>query len=468
LSEREEESGAHRDYGESMRIAHVSVKNLLHTFNYAIPFNLNEHITIVHGMNGFGKTSLLRLINGLFNYRLYDIKEVPFTEMKIDFDDGGSLVITRQVSIATEQPRKRQKKHLRLEYTHLGSKPEVHEPNFETDSRVLGFSLAVLNNIPGLSRETPDMWRYHPTNELLGLDDILERFPHMFPRAVQSHRTLPEPFAKLFGSIDVRFIETQRLMAYKFTHQGRMDYEASQGGELSPAIMLYSKDLVTRMERTLGHFGALAESLDRTFPMRLVKQQMRSHLPSDSLRERLAALNQKRALLASAGLLDKEQQESFDPEMIDDSNMGVLSVYVEDTEKKLGVLEELAARINLFRRIVNDHFLFKQMQVNKQHGFAFVSTRTREELSLTHLSSGEQHELVLLYELLFKLHDNSLVLIDEPEISLHIAWQEEFLKDLKTIIGLSPFDVLVATHSPQIISDRWDLTVELEVPEEKR
>ena len=26
---------------------------------------------------------------------------------------------------------------------------------------------------------------------------------------------------------------------------------------------------------------------------------------------------------------------------------------------------------------------------------------------------------------------------------------------------LSSFDVLIATHSPQIISDRWDLTVEL-------
>jgi predicted ATP-binding protein involved in virulence len=82
------------------------------------------------------------------------------------------------------------------------------------------------------------------------------------------------------------------------------------------------------------------------------------------------------------------------------------------------------------------------------------------------LSSGEQHELVILYELLFRVRENSIILIDEPEISLHVVWQHEFLKDLGQIAALSQFHALVATHSPQIISDRWDLTVELKGPVE--
>jgi predicted ATPase len=52
-------------------------------------------------------------------------------------------------------------------------------------------------------------------------------------------------------------------------------------------------------------------------------------------------------------------------------------------------------------------------------------------------------------------------LIDEPEISLHVDWQLQFLEDIKNVISLSPFDVLLATHSPLIINRRWDLTVEL-------
>jgi hypothetical protein len=42
----------------------------------------------------------------------------------------------------------------------------------------------------------------------------------------------------------------------------------------------------------------------------------------------------------------------------------------------------------------------------------------------------------------------------------------QFLKDLQTIIKLADFDVLIATHSPSIIEDRWDLTVELKGPVE--
>jgi len=77
------------------------------------------------------------------------------------------------------------------------------------------------------------------------------------------------------------------------------------------------------------------------------------------------------------------------------------------------------------------------------------------------LSSGEQHEVVLLFELLFKAKENSLVLIDEPEISLHVVWQKEFLNDIQEIIELQKIDVIIATHSPQIINDSWDLTVDL-------
>ena len=81
------------------------------------------------------------------------------------------------------------------------------------------------------------------------------------------------------------------------------------------------------------------------------------------------------------------------------------------------------------------------------------------------LSSGEQHDLVLLYDLLFGIAKNSLIMVDEPELSLHVAWQEEMLSDLQEMASLSDFRVLLATHSPQIIGDRWDLTSELKGPD---
>lgn len=97
-----------------------------------------------------------------------------------------------------------------------------------------------------------------------------------------------------------------------------------------------------------------------------------------------------------------------------------------------------------------------------RNSVSFFKTHNGKELKLSQLSSGEQHEVVLLYELIFKTKPGILVLIDEPEISLHITWQKEFLDDLLKIIKIQNFQVLIATHSPSIINDRWDLVYNLE------
>src|SRR5205814_4486121 len=136
----------------------------------------------------------------------------------------------------------------------------------------------------------------------------------------------------------------------------------------------------------------------------------------------------------------------------------ILSLYSEDIEQKLGVFDEITAKIELFKELVNKRFSYKQLDIERQSGFR-LRTSIGSPLLPTDLSSGEQHELVLLYELLFKTKQNALILIDEPELSLHVAWQVEFLKDLARVIKLSSFDVILATHSPQIINDRWDLAV---------
>ncbi len=93
-----------------------------------------------------------------------------------------------------------------------------------------------------------------------------------------------------------------------------------------------------------------------------------------------------------------------------------------------------------------------------------VTNPNNQVIPLSSLSSGEQHELVLLYELLFNAETGSLILIDEPEISLHLAWQVNFLRDLQEVSKLTTSDVIIATHSPEIIHDRWDLTVGLKGP----
>ncbi|HCB3387528.1 TPA: AAA family ATPase, partial [Klebsiella pneumoniae] len=78
------------------------------------------------------------------------------------------------------------------------------------------------------------------------------------------------------------------------------------------------------------------------------------------------------------------------------------------------------------------------------------------------LSSGEQNQIVLLFNLIFDLATQKVILIDEPEISLHVAWQQTFLDSLKKIQKINEYEkVIIATHSPQVISKNWPLTYDL-------
>jgi len=66
---------------------------------------------------------------------------------------------------------------------------------------------------------------------------------------------------------------------------------------------------------------------------------------------------------------------------------------------------------------------------------------------------GEQRALTIFYELLLHSSPGSLILIDEAEISLHVVWQDG--------ARMADLEVVIATHSPDMIHVRRDLVVEL-------
>ncbi|GAB4418031.1 MAG: hypothetical protein OHK0039_29120 [Bacteroidia bacterium] len=92
---------------------------------------------------------------------------------------------------------------------------------------------------------------------------------------------------------------------------------------------------------------------------------------------------------------------------LDDANLGfmrpVMQVYLEDNNRKLVVFDELAGKIDLLLHIINARFLYKRLEIDADKGFIFRSTLQPKEIPLAALSSGEQHELVLFYQLLFKI-----------------------------------------------------------------
>ncbi len=69
------------------------------------------------------------------------------------------------------------------------------------------------------------------------------------------------------------------------------------------------------------------------------------------------------------------------------------------------------------------------------------------------LSSGEKQMLVILLTVLVQDGQPCALFMDEPEISLHIEWQQQLIKLIR---DLNPHvQIILTTHSPAVIMNGW-------------
>lgn len=74
-------------------------------------------------------------------------------------------------------------------------------------------------------------------------------------------------------------------------------------------------------------------------------------------------------------------------------------------------------------------------------------------VEITDASSGELSLVVTLLGIASSIEDGSLVLIDEPEISLHPQWQSEYLSRLTEVFSdFGGCHFIIATHSPTLVA----------------
>jgi predicted ATP-binding protein involved in virulence len=447
-----------------MRIQKLKVQGLFGVFDHEIKFNAAERITIIHGPNGYGKTAILKLLNSLFGLHLGLLARIPFDYAEISLDDEGRILIDKRQNEFQLFPSKEDAQlSMVLSYQPPNGNKETF-PFTRRSGKEVNFPLEMIDhNIPELTRIERTKWVHDVTGRVYNLDEILDMYGHMFP-PLQA-RQVPDWLKNLVAKLDVRLIEAQRLVNIsQFVPSPRGQYSPSL--DLRPAVALCAQNLVALIQEKQAEYGAHSQALDSTFPARVLKKQLAPTIQVDELREKLNDVELKRERISQTGLLSLEEKITtftLTPS-VDEATKNILSLYIADVEQKLGVFQDITKKIEILQRLINARFSYKKLVIDKQSGFIFKS---RNGVLLPgDLSSGEQHELVLFYELLFKTKANSLVLIDEPELSLHVDWQMQFLQDLTEIANVSSFDVLVATHSPSIINDRWDLTVALKGPEE--
>ena len=135
----------------------------------------------------------------------------------------------------------------------------------------------------------------------------------------------------------------------------------------------------------------------------------------------------------------------------------VLNVYEEALSERTVVQEQAYKRIKLFQQSVN-HFLegkslalkFGPTTIARDPG-PRIELANGESAGLGVLSSGERHVLSLLFSATHLRSTDGVLLIDEPELSLHVDWQRIILNELIQQAGER--QVIACTHSPEVSAD---------------
>lgn len=169
-------------------------------------------------------------------------------------------------------------------------------------------------------------------------------------------------------------------------------------------------------------------------------------------------MNKKLSILYKYGLFSNKKEEiNF---KFEKKYAGALKVYFDDFEKKYNIYKELIKKLDTFTNIVNNKLYYKKIKISKEYGIQIFSDNYNE-IKLSDLSSGEKQEIILFFELIFSIDKSLMILIDEPELSLHVAWQKKFIDDLFNIIKNKKINVIIATHSPYIIGGYEENQIDL-------
>jgi predicted ATP-dependent endonuclease of OLD family len=118
---------------------------------------------------------------------------------------------------------------------------------------------------------------------------------------------------------------------------------------------------------------------------------------------------------------------------------------LEKNKSSKSLKSKLVKTLNNFFSETNKIVSFeKKLEIKKTSG---------EILDLKNLSSGERQIIYIFLKVVNASSKKSILLMDEPEISLHMSWQEKLINE---ILLINPDQqIIIVTHSPAIVMNGW-------------
>lgn len=396
----------------------LTIKGLFGHFNYEIPLYglesvdgipMSDGVTILTGPNGYGKSTILRILEAISKDNAEFFHNLKFEELTLLYDKTECLSILKpnQTTVEFRQSPRQNVNNLALSFEDIAK----HQ---KKDTHLLF-----------------DGWKGFPEAFMIPEQRLLRL----------GESSVGQTLASVFG-LGKPVIKTDIIQT---------------ATEVPEKMRNHISDMSNRYSETDAKLNA-------SFPSRLLNQSGDDRLTEEEFNRLYQDMNDKLRVLRENGLSDVKQQ---DIPVFQADKAGILRIFFEDFDAKYQEYEPLIAKLTLFRKILARRFrTFKRVEVSREYGLRVLDIPADKngkevEIPLEKLSSGEQETLVLYYQLIFETAPGTILLIDEPEISLHIAWQRHFIDELKEIVRLNDLRAVVATHSSSIIGRHRDIQVDL-------
>ena len=420
-----------------MKIDTLIIKGLFKTFNYEISLSANRSPLILTGLNGYGKTTILTIIKRLSEKDFFYFYRLPFDKISVLFDNDAKIDI-----LSVEEKAQQQQGD---EDYNLTIPREVKFIWTSSQEIVYTFNLGRTE----IKEAVIYMHRRRFSAEYdVNSDDFYEQT--LKNKAFYGYFRKDKDFnfiSMMLDSLKVTFITAQRLDPIEEKVENDYPFESSiiRKPKISEVLQLIEKKLKSENIAFLSKSQYIDSKL---IDCLLADVWSFDEHDYNKLKDEVS---KKIADLKSFGLLGNITIQPYDNE-----HGHILSVYLKNMDEKLKTYDNILSKLKLFSNIVNSlDFVNKTISYSPEKGL-IIKTKDGLFLDANKLSNGEQNEIVMLYEMIFDVADNTILLVDEPEISLHVAWQNKFLNMMSRIASNNKLQVVVATHSPQIIGDRWD------------
>jgi energy-coupling factor transporter ATP-binding protein EcfA2 len=431
----------------------ITVAGLFGLYDHDLDLRQDPPLTIVAGPNGVGKTTLLRLTTALLRGTYRELPRYEFGTLTVENEFGATIEAER----ATDLDPSDGAVSFVLRLRHGAGRPQ--ETTIEVHPSVS--DLMVMPDF--LERYDSETFVDVRDGELIAEDDVLMRWGGRV-RELMPPPTPPDWFHADDWRVD--FIETKRLDTLIASSQVARRPIQRRGSGLvnvdrrgSP-INRYLQVVAKALENARLESARINQSRTSTVARRLLGEYSSKNVNVERLRERYAQVERHAASLTANRLLS-DSLAALPGGKLNPTQKRFFEMFLDDFEAKLEPLDPISQKLEQLRSIIGHKFLNKELAISPEHGLTFIVEPSGNEIVADSLSSGEQHELALISRLLFDERPGTTVLIDEPELSLHVSWQHEMVEDLLEIARVSDVSFVLATHSTAIINNRWDIVDEL-------